>query len=456
MSYLSPQEKKQIRKLRKKIGYQHIEISFDADDLSFAGTYHYFDNFLKILALDKLLSEQLHIDRRERLYAHADYLKLLSDAVLYDIDRIENIGLLADDSLLLKLRNLASIPDAETLRNFLEAFTTDDLKSLLKVNQAILSKAAPAREPRLVTFISDTSVLTVYGQQEHSAVGYNPQKPGRLSYAPKFCFLDRGDLINFRLEPGNSVAKTDWESFFDESFSLMPDGAYLADARLDAGFFAEQVPQYFEAKSITYYLKAKVDPRMRQAFAALPDDYFTALSESQVELALGPYRPDTWEQERNFLVIRKPKPTKRSAQLTLFSEPAYIYQAIVTNSTLSKEEIFAKYNSGAVVEGFIKELAYEFFIDRINSQKYLANAAYFALKCITYNLVHLFKELIVTGNWAKASLKTLRAYLLKIPARLAAAGRGLRVHLPHSFIFKERLGLIQRNLLRLASTLAVV
>ena len=456
MSQLSPQEKKQIRKLRKKIGYNHIKISFDADDLSFAGSYHYFDNFLKILALDQLFADHLHIDRRQRLYPHADYLKLLSDAVMYDIDRIENIGLLANDSLLKKLRALEGIPDPETLRNFLEAFTHDDLKSLLKVNQAVLSKAAPARKPRLLTFISDTSVLTAYGQQEQTAVGYNPKKPGRPSYAPKFCFLDSGDLINFRLSPGNAVAKTDWKSFFDESFSLMPDGTYLADSRLDAGFFAELVACYFEDKSITYYLKAKVDLRMHRAFAALPDEYFTALPGSQVELALVPYRPDTWEQERDFLVIRKRIPRKASAQLALFNEPAYIYQAIVTNSTLPKEEIFAKYNSGAVVEGFIKELAYEFFIDRINSHTYSANAAYFGLKCITYNLVHLFKELIAAGNWARVSLKTLRAYLLKVPARLVAAGRGFRLRLPQDFIFKEQLGLMQHNLLRLAKTLTVV
>jgi hypothetical protein len=456
MSHFSPQEKKQIRKLRKKIGYNHIKISFDADDLSFAGSYHYFDNFLKILALDKLFADHLHIARRQRLYAHTDYLKLLSDAVLYDIDRIENIGLLANDSLLKKLRGLSNIPDAETLRNFLEAFTPDDLKSLLKLNQAVLSKAAPARKPKLVTFVSDTSSLTTYGQQEQTAIGYNPKKPGRHSYTPKFCFLDKGDLINFRLEPGNSVAKTGWKSFFDESFSLMPEGTYMADARLDAGFFAEPVPYYFEDKSMTYYLKAKVDPRMRHFFAALPDEYFTALPGSQVELALVPYRPDTWEHERDFLVIRKQKANKKSAQLALFNKPAYTYQAIVTNSTRSCEEIFAKYNSGAVVEGFIKELAYEFFIDRINSQTYSANSAYFNIKCITYNLVHLFKELIVAGNWARVSLKTLRAYLLKIPARLVAAGRGFRLRLPQDFIFKEQLYLMQRNLLKLAKTLAVV
>ena len=109
-----------------------------------------------------------------------------------------------------------------------------------------------------------------------------------------------------------------------------------------------------------------------------------------------------------------------------------------------------------MVEGFIKELAYEFFIDRINSHTYSANSAYFSIKCITYNLVHLFKELIVTGNWARVSLKTLRAYLLKIPARLVAAGRGFRLRLPQDLIFKEQLYLMQRTLLKLAKTLDVV
>lgn len=70
----------------------------------------------------------------------------------------------------------------------------------------------------------------------------------------------------------------------------------------------------------------------------------------------------------------KPKDTK---QKSLFELPhVYQYEAIVTNAddNETREEIFDSYNSGCQVENFIKELSYEFHLDKVNSQEFTANS----------------------------------------------------------------------------------
>ncbi len=53
----------------------------------------------------------------------------------------------------------------------------------------------------------DSTVMTRYGEQEGSKVGYNPQKPGRASHHPLIAFLaETRMVINAWLRPGNTVA----------------------------------------------------------------------------------------------------------------------------------------------------------------------------------------------------------------------------------------------------------
>jgi len=75
-------------------------------------------------------------------------------------------------------------------------------------------------------------------------------------------------------------------------------------------------------------------------------------------------------------------------------------------------------------------------IDKIGSATYLANAAHFTWKVIVHNLVELFKREVLPESWARRSLKTVRAYVFKIPGVLKRVGRGIALALPAAFPFQ--------------------
>lgn len=448
--------RREIRRLRRRIGWQDIPVTYDRTDLTGGGHVPLFVNFCRAMGLDDAIARRLHLDRRERSdgFATLQHLWILTEMILHDIDRVDNVSVLGIDALVPYLHGLDRLPTAQALRDFLEGFTDTNVRELLAVNRDVLSAAtAKSREPLTVSFLSDDTVLTVYGRQEGAEVGYNPKKKGRASYLARLCVIPELDAVTHaELAGGKERPTTRQREFFDAAFAGLPANVWVAGARLDRGHFAEETCEYFEVtRPMTYWLKVRVNPQMRSDWHGLPDGLFEPIPGDDREIARVRYRPRTWKVEREFVILRRLIPPQDSAQARLLDEPEYEFEAIVTNDEESPAiEVWRAYNAGADVENRIRELKYEYFIDRIGSGTYLANAAHFTWKVIVHNLMSMFKRLVLPEGWARRSLKTVRAYLLRIPGVVRRVGRGVAVALPAAFCFAGAMSEASRNVLALA------
>lgn len=79
--------------------------------------------------------------------------------------------------------------DERTLRGLLSQFTPEWVEQLRQVNEAVLDLKADLDAPREVWLDFDDTVITVFGNQEGSTVGYNPHYHGRASYKAKVAFI---------------------------------------------------------------------------------------------------------------------------------------------------------------------------------------------------------------------------------------------------------------------------
>jgi len=69
----------------------------------------------------------------------------------------------------------------------------------------------------------DSTVLTVYGNQEGSAIGFNPHKQGRPSYHPLLCFEGHTrDYWHGYFRSGNTGSATEAKPFLEERFAKIP------------------------------------------------------------------------------------------------------------------------------------------------------------------------------------------------------------------------------------------
>lgn len=114
---------------------------------------------------------------------------------------------------------------------------------------------------------------------------------------------------------------------------------------------------------------------------------------------------------------------------------------LITNCSGRAAEVFAFYNDRGECENRIEEFRNGFRADRLSCHRFLANAFRLLLHGFAYNLVNLFRLLLLPQPWRAAQIETLRARLFKAGARVRQAGRCIRVHLatgwPFQSLFRE-------------------
>ena len=128
------------------------------------------------------------------------------------------------------------------------------------------------------------------------------------------------------------------------------------------------------------------------------------------------------------LVVRRvkriqPLASDGSEQEELFA--AYRHHAFITNTSFGIVEADQLHRDHAIVEQVIAELK-DGPLAHLPSGKY-ANAAWVALAVIAFNIARAAAN---AADLAKARWATLRRKLINVPARIAATGRRLVLHLP--------------------------
>ena len=88
-------------------------------------------------------------------------------------------------------------------------------------------------------------------------------------------------------------------------------------------------------------------------------------------------------------VMRKKLPERPDPQMSLFTLERYSYQVIVTYMTdMTPEDVWEFYRGRAVVENRIEEVKNQFNLSKIPSSDYMANACYFQMVMLAYDLTN--------------------------------------------------------------------
>jgi hypothetical protein len=260
-----------------------------------------------------------------------------------------------------------------------------------------------------ITLDFDSSVMTRYGEQEGSKVGYNVSKPGRTSHHPLMAFIAETRMVaNAWLRPGNTVALSNCQAFIDETLELLKDKK-VGLVRADSGFYAHDFLNYLEKeKQLNYIVAVKMYPTIKRELRAL--EGWIKLKDG-MEIGEFEYQSPEWKTPRRMIAVRKnieilPKAT---GKLLLFDEPTgkYRYSLYVTNLDLPAEQIWLSYKDRADAENRIKELKYDFGLDSFCMDKFWATEAAFRTIMVAYNLMSLFRQIVLKSK-SQATLSTLR------------------------------------------------
>lgn len=394
---------------------RNLRLACDHKGLTHFGGIYFFREFLRVLQFRNFLARQLTYPRRNRRYSLSQMVLALVYPLVLGLDRLETASFLRSNGTFQYLTGLESFPDPQTLRRFLLQAPDSFLQQMHRMNDRLLQNFIhlPEHRSRLI-FDLDSTVVTVFGHQEHAEVGYNPRYRGKRSYDPLLCIESNSSYLwDTELRPGNAGT---WDGSVESMatcFLNVPRDIRELRVRADAGFGFHQVLEILEARTAQYAVVA----RLTQAFKRLLPGLRYESVNPQWEMAEFQYRPHGWPQARRFVVARRFIPDEEP-QSTLFTLGRYVYRAWVTNMNLTPAGIWHFYDGRAGMEPRICELREDYALRKIPTGSFAANALYLEIIRLAYNLVTAFQRSCLEESWQSLTLQKLRYKLFLLPGEL--------------------------------------
>jgi hypothetical protein len=380
----------------------------------FGGVY-FFHEFLRVLQFRHFLATHSTYPRRNSRYHLSQMILALVYPIVLGLDRLETASFLRSNGTFQYLTGLPSFPDPQTLRRFSIHAPDSFWEQMHRVNDRLLQTFIhlPGRRSRLI-FDLDSTVVTVFGKQEDTAVGYNPRYRGKRSYDPLLCVeANSSYLWDAELRPGNAGTWDGSIEVLDTCFANVPPDIRELRVRADAGFGFNPVFVALEARTAQYAVAA----RLTQAFKRLlPGLGYQSINRNW-EMTEFEHRPHGWPQARRFVVARRFIQAEE-AETTLFAMGRYIYRAWVTNLSLTPAGIWHFYDGRAAMEIRIRELREDFALRKIPTASFAANALYLEIVRLAYNLITAFQRSCLEESWQSLTLQRLRYKLFPIPGEL--------------------------------------
>ena len=375
---------------------------------------------------------KLVADTRDRRYVTHDVLDLLRQRV-YQIaagyEDANDATFLRDDPAMRAVvdrleRPLASQPTLSRLEN---AVAWDSIRLLQREGLewfGRLGRAIDGRRrggSREIILDIDSSEDPIHGQQELAF--FNGHYDSWM-YHPLFIFEGgSGVLLASRLRAGNvggiagllallrPTVRRLKIRFPKRPIAIRADGDFAKGPLLD---YAEyEGCSYVVGMARNPKLEAIVEPLRHKAQAewekrgGKPVCFYTSFS----------YQTRSWSRSRR--VVAKVEYTALGKNLRF----------VVTNRFGKAKAVFDWYEQRGQAENFIKDLKNEIAADRLSCSAYRANAFRLQLHALAYNLLVLFRRLVLRGTaLASATIGTIRLRLLKVGARVVRSVRRLCFH----------------------------
>lgn len=394
---------------------RNVTIACNHRGLTHFGGAYFFHEFLQVLQVRRLLGRAVPYPRRNYRYTVSQMRLALVYPIVLGLDRIEAASFLRSNGTFQYLTGLPGFPDPQTLRRFLLQAPARVWERLHGANDRLLRNFIhlPNRRSRLILDL-DSTVVTVFGKQDGAGIGYNPKYRGKRSYNPLLCLEANSSFLwDAELRAGDSSA---WESspaLLQTSFAISPPEIREIRFRADAGFGYDPVLQELERQRAHYAVVARLTSPLKRLLPGLHYERANA----RWELTDLEYKAHGWPYSRRIVVARR-FIEKQDDQTTLFTTGRYLYRAWTTNLDLNPEAVWRFYEGRAAIEPRIRELREDFTLRKIPTASFQANALYWEIIRLAYNLVTAFQRTCLPDSWQSYTLQQLRFKLFLLPAEL--------------------------------------
>jgi hypothetical protein len=263
----------------------------------------------------------------------------------------------------------------------------------------------------------DTTVETIYGNQQGGRKGHNKKNRGKKGYRPVLCFIDETrEYLAGKLRKGVTINGKECAAFIAMIKAQLPGCVKHVLLRADGEFLSWLSVQAAIAAGFQFVIANRgCNPPFDT------NGWYRPWKRQNIQFNSCTYKPIGWGTACRFVAMRIPKEEKkpgRPVQCELFEDDRYTYRIFCTSLTCKAHKVITRYDKRADVENLVGEAKRE-GLDAIPSGKFKNNYAFFQIVMLAYNIWRYMKimahqSIDKTGSMQGIMTNTIRIARLKL------------------------------------------
>lgn len=330
--------------------------------------------------------------------------------------RLEDLRELRAEQEVLGKLGLEAVPDAGTVGDWLRRQGEKGVEGINRVSRRLAQRGL-AGESEGQELTLDVDATEIEAEKDEAEWTYNQVK----GYMPMLGYVN-GLCVGQEFRPGNMSPGAGVLEFAQQCEKVLPAGrkAYF---RSDSAAYQAAILNHYSQPGRSFTITAALDAAVKREIEHLPEGawqpYRTADDiATDREIAETVHSMNGSEQAFRLIVLRWPNP-----QPNLFEANRYCYHAVATNRGEAPREVIWKHNQRGQCENWHKELKIGLGMEQMPCGQLEANALYFAIGVLAYNLAELLKRKVLPACYRTSTQATLRWKLYRLAGKLVRHAR---------------------------------
>jgi len=329
----------------------------------------------------------------------------------------EDLRELKNDEGLMKLIGYDNIPDPDTAGDWTRRMGDpmkgqQGLKGLGVVrdvtNHRIIKRDARAE------YTLDADATGIYGEKAEAFYTYKGDK----GYMPVLGFLyELGICIYDEFREGNVAPAYGHLDFYWECKARIPKGKTIGRYRADSASYQAELINELDKDKVKWGITADMDTAVKAIIDSIPAGEWKEPEEGcGYEIAETVHSMNKTKKAFRLVIKRE---MRRHGDM--FETERYYHHAVATSWTDEEKsglEVLQWHNQRGQAENFNKELKNGFGMERMPCGQTEANAVFFRIGVIAYNLFVGFKRLSCPESWVKHTIATFRWKMIQVAGRI--------------------------------------
>ena len=354
--------------------------------------------------------------------------------------RLDDMKYLQKDTALKKLLGMKCIPQPDSVGDWLRRMGTSGVKAISLINKELCRIGLKGIKG--ITLDIDASEIISNKKEAKKTYKFNH------GYMPMIGHIaETNQVIETDFRAGNMAPKAKNLEFIKKCVSNLPKGVKLKNLRIDCAGYQKSIIQYCDENQIHFAIRAMMSKTLKSYINTIDEAQWEPVIKSdgtvsQMYSHRTTYTISDYKEPFTLIIQRTPKSGQQQLDLDQSGDEVqtngYTYRAIATSlDHMSDSEIISWYGARAEKsENKIKELMLDFGGAHMPCGQFNANALYFSICTLSYNLFVMLREHL-PDDFKKSRAKAVRLRIYAMAAKL----------ITHSRQYKLKLQKLNQNML---------